>query len=824
MPHYAPPLRSLAFAAWLLVISARIACIAMGADQPNLRVVPSSVRLTSPESSEQLLVFASSSDHSARDVTREVSYSASVPEIIEVTPSGRILPRRDGRTQVVVRQGDHEAAIEVEVTGIAEPPPMSFRDDIIPILSKAGCNSGGCHGKAEGQNGFKLSVFGYDTATDYKAIVGESRGRRIFPASPQHSLFLLKATAEMPHGGGAKIEAGSRWYRLVHRWISEGAPIDNDKNDRVVSIQVEPAEVTLPARGEQQLRVTAVDESGRWRCVTVEADFQSNNETIATSDREGLVTASDVPGEAAILVRYMGHVAVCRVTRPRSEQSFARPAERNFIDRLVWDKLERLHVAASPLADDATIVRRTYLDTIGTLPSADEVRTYLSDPAPDKHAKLVAALLERSEYADYWTQRWSDILQIDKDIIAPQGAVAMTRWVHEQFEANRPFDEFAAAILTAQGSTFSQSPAAFYQVHGDAEKSARAISQLFLGVRIDCAQCHHHPFERWDQKDYYGLAGFFTGVERKPLAGGAIKVAGRSVNPLKHPRTSDVVPIAALGEEPATIPPSTDARRAFAQWAVSSRNPFFTRTIVNRMTAHYLGRGLVEPIDDLRDTNPASNEPLLQALVAHMIEVDYDLKAFTQTLLDSNVYKLSAQPIEGNRLDEQNYSRAGWKPIPAEVLLDAITQVTGVPEQFNGWPVGYRAIQIWDNKLPSHFMEVFGRPTRQTVCSCERGTESSIAQALHLLNSESIAAKLQARGGTCAKLSASSLSDAEIIDELYLSALSRFPKPEERELMLQAFTASRSNAAPGDDSASRQTAIEDVMWTLLNSREFVFNH
>lgn len=786
---------------------------AVGGDIIRLRSVPDRVRLQSPESSEQLLVTGEDSSGMLTDVTRRVTWSTSSPGVLEVSSTGRVLPRSDGDTTIVAKLGDLDVTLPAAVTGIESPPPVLFRHDIIPILSKAGCNSGGCHGKAEGQNGFRLSVFGFNSEADHDAIVRDGRGRRIFPAAPRNSLLLTKATAAVPHGGGRKIETGSRWYQLLHRWIAEGASLDEIVSDPVTGIRVEPQEVTLPAGGEQQLKVTAVDRSGRIRCVTVESDFQSNNDVIAQCDRDGFITATDVPGEAGILVRYMGHVAVCRVTRPREGEMFERPAERNFVDGLVWNKLQRLRVAPSRPADDAMLLRRTYLDVIGTLPTATESRQYLADPDPQKHSRLVETLLDRPEYSDYWTQKWCDILQIDRDIVGPPAAIAMTRWVRRQFQDNVPFDRFVHTILTAQGSTLSESPAAFYQVQADAEKTARAVSQLFLGVRIDCAQCHHHPFERWDQPDYYGLAGFFTGIDRKSVPGG-MKITGRSGDALKHPRTGQVIPTAALGEGPAEIPVGTDRRVIFADWAVSSRNPFFTRTIVNRLVAHYFGRGLVEPVDDLRDTNPASNEPLMLALGEHLRAVNYDLRAFTRTLLSSAVYGLSSQPEATNLLDDQNYSHAAWKSVPAEVLLDAISQVTGVPEEFNGWPSGYRAIQVWDNKLPSPFMEVFGRPSRQTVCSCERGTESSIAQALHLMNSETTTRKLQSRKGVCAQLSQSSMPDSEIIDELYLRAICRFPTVEERQLMTQAFTA----------STDRRTAIEDILWTLLNSREFVFNH
>jgi hypothetical protein len=788
------------------------------AENESLKVVPSTIRLESPEASDQILVFSNAPDGRTSDQTRQAIFEPTDPGIVSVSTAGRVVPLADGRTEIAVRVGNNRANVTVEVQGIANPAHVSFRRDITAVLSKAGCNSGGCHGKAEGQNGFKLSIFGYDAEFDHQAIVSQGRGRRVFPASPDKSLMLLKATAAVPHGGGQKIEHDSRWYRLVRRWIAEGMALDAESNDAAMQIAVEPSEVRLSANGQQQLRVVAVDAAGNRRPVTAEADFQSNQDAIAGVNRDGLITTTDVPGEAAILVRYLGHVAVCRVVRPRAEGAFERPPERNFIDRLAWDKLAELRIPPSELANDATFLRRVYLDTIGTPPTSEEARKFLTDSAPDKRQKLVASLLERPEYADYWTQRWSDLLQLDRDIVGSQGTVAMSRWLRKQLAANVPYDRFARDVLTVRGSTLSESPAAFYQVQNEPQKLARSVSQLFLGVRIECAQCHHHPFERWDQKDYFALAGFFTGIERKQSPAGGIKIVDVAGKDLNHPRTGKPVAAAGLGAQPAEFASDADRRRVLADWATSAANPYFTRTIANRLWAHYFGRGLVEPVDDLRATNPASNEPLLSALAEHLVEVKFDLRAFTKTLLDSRLYQLSAAANDANRQDEQNYSHATWKPLPAEVLLDAVSQSTGVSEEFNGWPRGYRAIQVWDNKLPSHFLETFGRPKRQTVCACERGVEPSMAQALHLMNSESTIAKLQHRDGRTAKLAEANLPPGQVIDELYLTTLARFPSGAERAAMRDAFASSQATVD------ERREAIEDILWTLLNTKEFVFNH
>jgi hypothetical protein len=780
-------------------------------DSRKLSISPSSLSLITPESTEQLLVVSSGT---SEDVTRQVVFTTTAPGIVSISPGGRVSPLADGTTEIQVEFGAQKATVRVDVTGMSAPPPVSFRQEVVPILTKAGCNSGGCHGKAEGQNGFKLSVFGYDATADHQALVMEGHGRRVFPTAPDRSLLLLKATAVSPHGGGKKLDRDSLWYRRLRRWIAEGMPSDAEKPDPVVGIDVEPAAVSLDALTSQQLRVTARDANGQARCVTVEAEYQSNQDAIAEVDREGLITATDRPGEAAILVRYLRHVAVCRVSRPRDSGRFARPPERNFVDRLVWDKLESLRIEPSRPADDATYLRRVYLDTIGTLPTPDEARQFLADSNPDKRQRLVDELLDRPEYADYWAQRWADLLTVDKDLVTPQGALAMTRWLRREFTRNAPYDDLVRSILTARGSTLAESPAAFFQVQSDPEKTARAVSQLFLGVRIECAQCHHHPFERWDQHDYFALSGFFTGIERKANPLGGMKIVATSGTDLNHPRTGTPVSTAGLGASPAELKNIEDRRLAFADWATSPENPWFARAIANRLWAHYLGRGLVEPIDDLRATNPACNEPLLEALAQHLIEVDYDLKAFTRTLLASEVYGLRADVTESNANDEQNASHAAWKPIPAEVLLDAISQATGVPEEFNGWPRGYRAIQVWDCKLPSHFLEVFGRPTRQTVCSCERGVEPSIAQALHLMNSPTTSRKIHDPAGRAAPLADSDLTPDEIADELFLATLSRFPSEGERQLMRQTFV----------ESGNRREAAEDILWTLLNTKEFVFNH
>ncbi len=775
-------------------------------------VSPTAISLDRPEAAQQVLATeVTGAAHI--DLTRQVEYHSGDPTVFSVNATGLVQPVADGAATLTVRYRDAVRTIPVTVTGVTNPVPVSFRYEIQPLLTKSRCNAGGCHGKAEGQNGFKLSLFGFDDEADYDAIVSEGRGRRLDRAQPGESLLFLKGTALLPHGGGAKIERTGPRAALLLRWLHEGAPHESPADQPVVRIEVEPTDLVLVPLATQQLRVTAIDAAGRRHCVTREAEYVSNAPAIVAATPHGLLEATEVPGEAAILVRYLDKVTTCRVARPRPNSIGTRPAVHNFIDQHVGDKLVRLGIPVSEPIDDSAFLRRVSLDTIGTLPTADEARRFLADSAPDKRARLVESLLNRPEYADYWAMKWADILRADKIRITTQGAVGMTRWLRTQFAANRPYDEFAREILTAQGSIQAESPAGFFKALETPEATARSVSQLFLGVRIECAQCHHHPSERWSQDDYAGLVGFFTGTAIKKLPNGAESLAVKTGADHRHPRTGLPVPARALGAADARFENVLDRRQVFAEWMTAPDNPYFAKAIVNRLWAHYFGRGLVEPIDDLRATNPATNEPLFEALAAHLREVRYDLKAFTRTLLTSQTYQLSSAVNDGNVDDVQHFSHARPKAMPAEVLLDGLCQVTEVAEKFNGWPEGYRSIQVWDNRMPSYFFRIFGRPVRASVCECERSNEPSITQALHLLNSPEINEKLSHKRGLARRLAASAKSTDEVLDEIYLTTLSRLPTSEERALLRDAFPP------VGQD---RRAAVEDVLWSVLNTKEFLF--
>ena len=677
-----------------------------------VKVSPSKVDLQRPEGTQQIVVYDTDSTGRVLDITRKVSLHIDPPNIAVVDERGLISPLENGTGTIVIQATAERTTIPITVRLLDNPVPISFRREIIPILTKAGCNSGGCHGKAEGQNGFKLSIFGYDAQADFEALVLEGRGRRISAAAPAKSLLFLKASARTPHGGGQRIEPGSyRDHRLL-RWIAEGARFDavDDPASEIVGIEIEPQQQILLGGETQQIQVKTIDASGNRRCVTNETEFVSNAASIADVDSRGLIEASEIPGEAAILVRHLGHVATCRITVPRLGVKFARPPENNFIDTLAWNKLERLGIEPSTLSDDATFLRRVSLDTIGTLPTPAEVRQFLHDSSPDKRSRLIDGLLERDEYVDYWTMKWLNILRADQLTILPQGAVAMQRWLRHGFTQNRPFNEFATDLLTVQGNTSAEGPGSFYKILNKPDEAARSISQLLLGVRIECAQCHHHPSERWSQADYVALAGFFTGLTLKKLPNGEQAVVSFGGNDLPHPRSGELVPTRALGAAPADFTQVLDRRQVLADWLTVGQNPFFATAIANRLWAHYFGRGLIEPIDDIRETNPATNPALIEALANHLRDVKYDLKAFTRTLLNSRVYQLSATSLPSNIDDQQNFSHFIQKSQPAEVLLDAISQSTGVPEEFNGWPKGMALRRLPTPRVMSGTQSVIKKP------------------------------------------------------------------------------------------------------------------
>ena len=693
-----------------------------------------------------------------------------------------------------------------------------FANDVVPILSRYGCNTSGCHGKAEGQNGFKLSVFGFDPAADYAAVTQESRGRRVLPSIPDKSLLLLKASGGMPHGGGVRILRGTDEYRLLRNWIASGMPIGRDDAPKVVSIRVAPVERILEFRTKQQLKVTAIYSDGHEVDVTHHSRFQSNRESIATVDPDGEVSIQDVAGDVAVMAAYLDCTAVFTALVPRGElaTSDIAPPAISDLDRLVDAKLKKLHIVPSPLCDDATYLRRVYLDLIGRLPSPVECRDFLASQQADKRAQVVERLFSRTEYADYWALIWSDWLRVDRQALGHNGAYAYYKWIRDSFAANKPMDRFATELIEADGLVSEHPAAQFYRVAKDPGDAAAMLSQALLGVRIECAKCHHHPFDRWSQDDYFGMQAFFTPLTFKTTPHGQMLLASKT-DATRHSRTGAEIYAHPLGTPVPTTNPDGDRRKVLADWMTAPSNPFFARNIANRTWAHFLGRGIVEPIDDVRSTNPPTNPPLLDALASSLSESHFDLRQLMRQIISSRTYQASTAVNTSNANDEQNYSRALLRRLSAEVLLDAICDATGVPEKFDGVPVGSRAVQLWDSQATNYFLTTTGRPSRTTVCECERVASPTVAQVLHTLNSSSLEGKISHDAGLVAKtLREHPNENAPVVNEIYLAFVSRLPTESESQRAVEHI------AKAGSDR--RQSAAEDLAWALMNSLEFIYNH
>lgn len=801
----------------LLLLAFAATAAAQVVDDParEVRVSPAVVRLVGPNAEFSLLVDGRDTAGRLYDLTHAAQYRSLTPNVIEVSPAGIVHALADGTGVMEVEAAGRKRVIICTVEATARERRYNFANDIEPLLSKFGCNSSGCHGKAEGQNGFKLSVFGFDPAADYQALTMQDRGRRVFPAAAEESLLLRKASGRAPHGGGVRLPAGSRQYQIIAEWIAGGLRFGEAGDPRVTGIVVEPRERILGPRSSQQLRVVARYSDGSQADVTRLARFQSNQEGLAAVDETGLVTTSEVPGQVAVMVSFMGEVDLFQAILPRPGASVDSQALTggNFIDRLVAASLNKLNIAASPPATDAEFLRRVFLDLIGTLPTAAETKQFLSDPSPDKRTRLVDDLLARPEFADFWALKWADLLRVDRAVLGHEGAYAYYRWIHDAVAKNKPLDRFARELLTAEGPLHESPQGYFYRAVPKPGDMASTLSQVFLGVRIACAECHHHPFDRWSQTDYYGLVDYFAPLGRKASPRGEMIVAaGEPVT--KHPRTGESVFAHGLGTPMPEHELSGDRRPALADWLTSPQNPWFARNLANRVWAHFAGRGLVEPLDDVRATNPPTNPELLDALANHLVASRFDLHALIRAITASRTYQLSSQPNDTNERDEQNFSRALFRPLSAEVLLDAVCQTTGVGEKFSGVPGGYRAIQLWDSGVQDYFLRLFGRPVRQTACECERNVDPSAAQVLHFLNSPEIHAKLSHEAGRIKHLTESIGDDGKLAEELYLTIFSRWPDDEER-------TSAIGYIAKSSD---RRQAAEDLAWSMLNSLEFIFNH
>lgn len=780
----------------------------------EIRVQPDKVSLNDPFARRQLLVQID-----GRDATRDVKYRSGASQVVTVDDAGYVVPVGNGTTELLLEVSGQAVKVPVEVTGLDKLRPVDFATEVVPLMSRFGCNAGGCHGKASGQNGFKLSLFGFDTNFDYAALVKEGRGRRVFATAPEQSLLLTKATGLAPHGGGKRIEVGSEPYRILLSWLQSGAPPSAADVPRVARIRLEPAERIMQPGERQQLVVLAEYTDGTVRDVTRSAQYSSNLDVVANVDDTGLATASEQTGEAAIMARYMGQVAVCRILRPQGAPlaSLTEFQPAGFIDELSAVKWRKLGLKPSPACDDATFLRRVTVDLCGRLPTAGEARAFLNDAAPNRREALVDRLFASPDYPAYFANKWGSILRNSSLAGSDRAAYAFHNWIKDMLARNRPYDEFVRGIVAASGE-WADAPAInwFWQSRDDQLHQVTAdTAQVFLGLRLQCARCHHHPYERWSQEDYFGLAGFYTRLGRKSFGEPPPYFSAPNVTIGEtHPITGQQIEPKYLDGEIAKFAPEEDPRHALVDWMARPENPFFARTLVNRLWGHCFARGLVHEVDDMRETNPPSNPELLDWLAQEFVVHKFDVKHMLRLMVLSRTYQLSSEPTDENRNDRQNFARYYARRFPAEVFHDAVDQVTGSKTQFGNMSSDARAVDLPHERFGSYFLDTFDRPKRVSSCECERSTSATLSQVLLLANSDEIENKLAADQGRIAKLVAGGKTSPQIVEELYLAAFARYPTAKET-IQAEAYIAGSPDVRRG---------LEDVLWSLLNSREFVFNH
>jgi hypothetical protein len=803
-----------------VIVALVIASGAAPAQSPpaELVVYPKQIKLTGPRDEQRLIVLGTWVDGRTRDLTRSASYASGNAKTATVDAAGIVRPAADGQTTVTVEALGTKATVPVVVEKAAADIPVSFSREIEPILTKAGCNSGGCHGASLGRGGFRLSLFGFDPAFDHAQIVQSNEGRRVVVSDPERSILLAKPSLVMEHGGGEKLRLNSRDYVRIRQWLEDGAPAPDAKDPHVTKLEVFPAARVMEPGEEQQLAVTAVWSDGRREDVTPVAQFDALNDAVAGVTAAGRVTAK-ATGETHVMIRFGGQAEVARVTLPFARVTNYPPfPANNFIDEKLTAAWKNLGLVPSPLCPDDEFLRRLYLDAIGTLPTPEEVRTFLADTDPKKRAKAIDKVLERPEFVDWWALKWGDLLRVNRTALEEKGMWSFHNWLRAQIRDNVPVDAFVREIVTAEGSTFIDGPANFYRIGRTAEDWAETTSQVFLGVRVGCAKCHHHPFEKWSQDDYYGMTAFFSRLGTKNsqefgLFGRETVVFVRPTGEATHPRKRTVVKPHPL--DGPVMEDEFDRRKRLADWMTTAENKMFSRNMVNRFWGYLMGRGLVEPLDDMRATNPASSPELLDALADDFVKAKFDLKHLLRTVLNSRAYQLSSEPTDGNRADAANvhFTRHTMKRLTAEQLADAIDSATGTREKYVGLPLGTRAIQLPDAEVKSYLMDTFGRPARQVLCECERTTKPNIAQAMHLLNGDFLNKKIGDKTGRVEKLLTAKATVPKAVEELYLVTLSRPPSADE---LAKAEGWVKSAPSPRE-------GLQDLLWVLVNSREFLFN-
>ncbi|MEY2428749.1 MAG: hypothetical protein QOJ40_1634, partial [Verrucomicrobiota bacterium] len=765
-------------------------------------------------------------------LTNGVEFVSSETNVVRMENDVAI-PAKNGVATIRAKAGKQVATARVTVQGMDKPFDWSFRNHVQPVLAKNGCSAGACHGAAAGQNGFKLSLRGYDDEGDYLTLTRGALGRRVVPSDPGRSLMLLKPTTAVPHKGGKRFEVDSLDYRVLSEWIAAGAPAPRPDDTRITRIELMPPHVVLEPSAAQQLSVRAHFNDGHTEDVTRWAKYTSANETVSQVDDLGHVKVVGF-GEGAITAWYLSRIDIATITVPYTNQIskrvFAQAKRRNLIDNLVLEKLQSLNLPPSPRCTDPDFIRRAFIDTTGVLPTAAETRAFLASKAADKRDRLIESLLGRPEFVDYWSYKWSDLLLVSsKQLKASAAMWSYYNWIRNNVAANTPWDAFVRKIIMAQGSTLENGAANFYVLHDDPRAMSETASQAFLGMSINCAKCHNHPMEKWTNDQYYQMANLFARVRVKSGASeGDNVVFVSNSGDLVQPLTGHPQPPAPLDGRALAMDSPEDRRAALADWLVSRENPYFSRAMVNRIWSNFMGVGLVQAVDDMRATNPASNEKLLSAQAKFLADHHYDLKSLMRLILQSETYQRDSKALPQNAGETRFYSHYYPRRMMAEVMHDAIAQITGVPTQFtidrrnnnaglgDKYPLGLRAIQLPDTQTDSYFLKAFGRPDREKTCECERTVEPTVSQVLHIANGDTFNKKLEAKNNRIGKALEANTPNEKIVEDLFLDALSRYPTKAEKEKILKTLEAA--------DPADRRSVLEDVYWAVLSTKEFLFNH
>ena len=818
-----------------------IFCFALrqpGAFAAELKILPTDVTLTGPHASQRLLVLAEEKGQVIGERTPQAKFTSANPGVATVDASGVVRAASDGETTITATVDGKQTMVKVSLRKTKEPSAWSFRNHVIPMLTRAGCNSGACHGALAGKGGLKLSLRGYDPDSDHFVLTRQALGRRIDRSEPAHSLALLKPTQVVSHGGGQKLEPGSADYRVLADWIAAGAPGPRQEDPRIQRLELLPAVAVLKPKDTLQILVRAWFSDGHSEDVTRWAKFNSSEDLVATVNADGKATVAGY-GESAITVWYSNLVAANRLAVPHEDRPVAsgewreRSARSSFIDDRVLKKLESLRIPPSPLCTDSEFLRRAYLDAAGILPTPEERAKFLADNSPDKRTKMIDALLERPEFVDYWAYKWSDLLLITTRRL-PQPAVwSFYQFVRQSVADNKPWDRFARDILTASGSNLDNGAANYFDLHKDISDLTESTSVTFMGMSITCCRCHNHPLEKWTQDQYWSMANLFARVALKNgERGGEVIVQSLPSGDVPHLRRSVPMPPTPLDGKPLSVDSPVDRRTYFVDWLTAADNPYFAKALANRVWRNFMGRGLVESEDDLRQTNPPTNPELLDALAKDFINHKYDVKYLIRTVMNSATYQRSSRPLPGNKGDDRFYSHYLIRRLPAEVILDAYSQVTGVPTPFtklssaagdstsdyNGYPLGTRALQLPDSLVVSRFLDAFGRPERSQTCSCERQQDSSVSQALHINNGKTLNDKIRAKNSRIETWLRDKITDEEAIRQWFVLALCREPTASEQKKFLALLAESAA-----DGQTTRREALEDLFWSVLASKEFMFN-